>query len=107
MPFGAKPQSVDGAHAGSGEGYRVMTKSGGGTQLLVQFTPPEGFRIDGRLVYKDDLVRDSYDVYAVDADAGWYVVEERSPSGGTCAAVKGPDYTLFLPRESGDERERN
>ena len=56
---GKKPQSVDGAHAGSGEGYRVMTKSGGGTQLLVQFTPPEGFRIDGRLVYKDDLVRDS------------------------------------------------
>ena len=50
---------MDGAHAGSGEGYRVMTKSGGGTQLLVQFTPPEGFRIDGRLVYKDDLVRDS------------------------------------------------
>ena len=56
---GKKPQSVDGAHAGSGEGYRVMTKSGGGTQLLVQLTPPEGFRIDGRLVYKDDLVRDS------------------------------------------------
>jgi hypothetical protein len=56
---GKKPKSVvEGAWKGSGEGYTVETTRKG-TVLVVRFQPPEGFRIGGQLVYKNDRVPDT------------------------------------------------
>ena len=52
--------SENGAHASSGNGYKIVRKRGGGTHLQLKFTPPPDFTADGKKgLKKNDHLKDT------------------------------------------------